>query len=135
MKPVMQTEFGLKGNCFMACVASITEIPLEELPNLYDDADQMGESWWEVTVQALTERGWIICWYDTDGDSLLTPPGWAIANGLSPRGTLSDKTDERIRHSVVVFDGEMNHDPHPDCTWLDGPADGYYIMIKTASND
>jgi hypothetical protein len=39
MKKVYQTRYGFEGNCFQACIASILELSLKEVPdfsNLYD---------------------------------------------------------------------------------------------------
>ena len=34
MIPVYQTTFGINGNCFAACLASVFEIELLKIPNL-----------------------------------------------------------------------------------------------------
>lgn len=129
MKPVEQTKFGYPdGNCMMACVASITEIPLDELPDLRTEADLVGKSWWYVSEKALAKNGWIILWHEVEVDKLI-PPGWSIANGDSPRG-ITNKDGSPVGHSVVVFDGELKHDPHPSDSGLDGPPYSYYILIK-----
>ena len=37
MKPVMQTKFGpVEGNCFCACLASMLELPIEDIPFYHD---------------------------------------------------------------------------------------------------
>lgn len=43
MKPVDQTTFGAPhGNCLMACVASILEVPLDSLPVMFDEIEKQG---------------------------------------------------------------------------------------------
>lgn len=35
MKPAMQTKFGeYEGDCFAACIASLFELPIEDVPDL-----------------------------------------------------------------------------------------------------
>lgn len=47
MKPVTQTKFGdPEGNCLMACVASIVEVPIDECPPLVTNDDPEGHGWW-----------------------------------------------------------------------------------------
>lgn len=59
MKPVHQTNFQRgTGNCFAACLASILEMPLEEVPNFcHEGSDADGSTWLERTARWLEERG------------------------------------------------------------------------------
>jgi predicted subunit of tRNA(5-methylaminomethyl-2-thiouridylate) methyltransferase len=54
MKPVKQTIFGLGGNCFAASIASILELPVEEVPNFMaiETAD-----YWTPMREWLRQRG------------------------------------------------------------------------------
>lgn len=115
MKPVRQTVFGNhKGNCFAACVASILELRLDEVPNFACQKP------WEAKMNAwLHERGLhsLTCHFvPVEGESEVVIPelrGYYIVSGTSPRAT----EDEHFLHSVVYLDGERCHDPHPDQTW------------------
>jgi len=98
MKPVQQTRFGKSGNCIQACVASILERPLEAIPDF---------------LSAKTNP-WLACqsWLDSQGYYLIGASNcWMcagiefIAGGMGPRG---------IGHCVVMRDGKVIHDPHPD---------------------
>lgn len=99
---VMQRPNG----CWAACISTLTGIPVGEFPSVPDDARE--ESWWdengtrlrnEITA-VLRKHGW-------RKDSTWTdiPRGFAMAYGTSPRG---------YEHAVVVHDGELWHDPHPE---------------------
>ena len=46
VKPVYQTQFGMpNGNCFAACVASILELKIEDIPNFCAIGD---ENWLQL---------------------------------------------------------------------------------------
>lgn len=102
MTPVYQTKFGdPDGNCFEACIATITGIALDEIPHYLDD------DWFGSYSAWLREHGWLAAWWEAGTGC--EPPGLAIANGVASRG---------LRHSVVVRDGALAHDPHPEGTGL-----------------
>lgn len=125
MIPVKQTKFGGEdGDCLPACVASILELDLADVPNFcagQDDGRWLGRmAFW------LSRRG--LCAVHTafvDSDPGTTPApedmgfaqrwcrtrrvGWAIVNGYTARG---------LSHSTVWFEGEPVHDPHPEPTPL-----------------
>lgn len=115
MIPVYQTQFGSpKGNCFMACIASILEIPLRECPDL--SADSVTD-WNETTDKWLAARGLKRIEHEADD---APPEGYALANGPSTRGLL---------HSCVAWNGKIIHDPHPSGEGL--LAIEWYTTIET----
>lgn len=96
MRPVDQTTYGHSdGNCFAACVASILEIPIAEVPNTFGLNDQL--------LRWLAQRGLSATLYDR---AEYVPPGYAIAAGPSLRFA------GRF-HACVAYDGRVVHDPHP----------------------
>ena len=100
MTPVDQTKFsgpGSVGNCFPACVASITGIPLDEIPNFCERP----EEWFADAMAWCALRGWAL---SPENDDELPDGKPCIASGPGPRGK---------RHSVVWMDGKMIHDSHP----------------------
>lgn len=101
MKPVDQTKFGYpEGNCFSACVASLLELDLSEVPFF------MGrEDWWEAFARWLYPRGLYPLHFPMRVDGL-GPPGLYIAGGASPR-------DPQYMHAVVARGREIVHDPNP----------------------
>lgn len=100
--PVDQTRFGQgEGNCFAACVATITGLDLDRLTESlgYGSGTDEEESWYDRAVRVLGERGWSMSY-----DTAKAPAGYCIASGPAERGLL---------HSTVALDGEIVHDPHP----------------------
>jgi hypothetical protein len=111
MKPVMQTLFYDKdgtGNCFEACLASILDMNISDIP-MFHEGD-----WFQRLWQWLKEKG-LTCHGTISPEDVLTYSdgidGYFIVAGESPRG-------KHIRggHAVVFKNGKMIHDPHPDGT-------------------
>lgn len=103
MKPVFQTIYSVPhGNCLQACVASILELSLEEVPNFM----LHGDGWWQYYVE------WMISNYNLQPISIViekgctVPHGYHFIQGKSPRGDYD--------HIVVAFNGNEIHDPFPD---------------------
>ena len=104
----MQTQFGdpdddVKGNCFAACVASILEIPLEDVP---DFAGR--ESWFLDADRFAREHGYTLLLFEVDkcrGKYTFYGDCYYIGSGKSPRGDWT--------HAVVCRGTKVVHDPHP----------------------
>ena len=117
MIPVTQTKFhesdsGTKGNCFAACVASILELPIDKVIPFDEYEDDEGNAWSDVAFSFFYER-------NLDIDISIKPiAGYAIACGFSERNVL---------HSVVVYNGEIVHDPHPSKSGIAEIM--YYLFI------
>ncbi len=102
MRPVHQTEFGNeKGNCYQACIASIFELELSEVPNFCVTTRL---NWFEAVQLWLYEYD--LCLIHIEPCTFPWVKGmYHIMSGKSPRGDWM--------HSVVGCDGEMEFDPHP----------------------
>lgn len=108
MKKVFQTKFGEKGNCFEACLASILEKKIDEVPTLGSDEGwlyklsdflaPLGLFYIEIDPENNEERKVIQAMYE-DGTDI-----YHFVNGISPRGG---------EHAVVGLNGKIVHDPHP----------------------
>ncbi len=95
MLAVDQTTYGADdGNCFSACVASILEMPIEEVPRFVN-----------LTPDFLTWLAGLGLSASLYEHTDYVPPGYSIAAGPSLRfpGKL---------HACVAFDGAVVHDPH-----------------------
>lgn len=109
MKPVMQTRDGFpKGNCLMAATASILEVPLESLPDLYEEGERRGGDalhWWGVYIETLLLHGLTVALVPNgeEGYPVVRPKGYAIASILYGE----------LHHATVALDGDIVHDPHP----------------------
>jgi hypothetical protein len=101
MKPVMQTRLaGADGNCFVACLASVFECAIADVPEFCDEPD------WIQQVQTwLRPRnlGMLALQVREDSD-LGAFEGWLIVSGDSGKG---------VEHATVWRDGQLVHDPHP----------------------
>lgn len=112
MRPVDQTILGRGGDCFSACLASILEIPLDEVPHVMIEDDYEGAlseflrlfDLWSLKMDVAVCRG-----------IELAPVGYHVISGPSPRQV---DGKEEMWHAVVGYNGEMVHDPHPSRTGL-----------------
>jgi hypothetical protein len=102
--PVDQTTFGIPGgNCFSACVASILELPIEDVPYFMDAPE---DKWFGAFEPWLAARGYYALYVEViDG---WTPRGLHILSGSMSRRRNAPE------HSVVARGSEIVHDPHPD---------------------
>lgn len=110
MIPIYQTRLGPRGNCLAACIASLIEVPIEDVdfscadhPHTWDDVAReklrpFGLSYIYAKVRREGGKGYPALW---------TGPTLCIAHGPSPRAT----------DHAVVYDCRWKrhaHDPHPD---------------------
>lgn len=135
MTPQKQTIFsdlttGVHGNCFTACVASLFDKPISEVPNFID----MGEDWFDAFIKYVHEQGAeLIGMYhlgpkEWPDDSLWQEfDGYAIAGGGSPRGVPNG-------HAVIYKNGEPFFDPHPSNAFLTVVEEFYAIRKPKTVN-
>jgi len=113
MKPTMQTMFFDKdgtGNCFEACIASILEMELSEVPMFH------GENWFSKFYDWLISKGFEYNGTINPSDIFnykIGIDGYFIVAGESPRGN-----HIRGGHAVIYKSGKLVHDPHPDNTGI-----------------
>jgi len=103
-KRIMQTELGPTGNCQSACLAMMLGCELSEVPNfaaLHSDPNEYAAA----MADWLRARGLFIVTFVRWQGVPWPPRGFYIAGGVSPRGN---------RHAVIIKDGELWFDPHPD---------------------
>ena len=132
MKPVMQTRVGnnpdAPGNCFSACVASILECSLADLPDEAEIVARIRQEvgavqWAEWPDRFKWNKSWERLWAETQAECLrrglwmlevsaplpflAEPPEvvWSIISAKSPRG---------LPHAVVGCGTRIAHDPHPE---------------------
>jgi len=109
MIPVYQTivsdeSKGVHGNCFPACLASIMELKLEQIP----DMQNTPSDWFNILWDFLINNGYEFYGTGTKEDVYsysIGIDGYYIVNGSSPRGV-------KRGHAVVFKNGVMVHDPH-----------------------
>lgn len=117
MRPVDQTMFGHTpphdaGNCLQACIASLLELPLDDVPHFVAD----GDGWWSALLDWLRCRGFWVA------ETVDPSPGLGFAGGKSPRGDWG--------HAVVTDGPDIAHDPHPSRAGLDGAPTEYRYLVQ-----
>jgi hypothetical protein len=110
MTPVDQTIFRSgAGDCLRACVATITGIPLEQIPNFCAEPD----AWYERFSSWLSSRGFAP--YSVglpDAEAVAEHLEWARVHGTRIAWIAGGQT-ARGRH-FVVYRGHLTfHDPNP----------------------
>jgi len=133
MIPIDQTRFGCHdpnepantapGNCWTACLASILELPLSEIPDeleFWKDGMKPLDSW--IPYQKKTHL-WLhnkdIVIVEVRMSSVFyTGPEecfdmYCILSGPSPRNS-------KVNHAVVGKGNQIVHDPHPSRKGLSG---------------
>lgn len=120
MKPVFQTRFGKEGNCWAACLASLFEVPLEEV----DHCSGNHEDWLQNTTKWLAARGWyyLELTFPRDGQIKCTAPpdGQLLICGCVTERGLNHAvigeihiTDRHDDGQVKSYDVYVAHDPIP----------------------
>lgn len=88
---------GRQGDCLRAAVASLLDLPPDEVPHFIESTGD----WWEDMAAFARGHGYIVTQHGPDHE----PPVFGLAFGFTNR------SDER--HAVVYRDGAMAWDPHP----------------------
>lgn len=127
MTPQKQTIFsdvdkGIHGNCFTACVASLFDKSISEVPNFIEFDDWFVTFWNYITSLGATFGGCRYTashsWPSEDEWDLFD--GYLIAGGGSPRGVPGG-------HAVIYRNGEPFFDPHPSNDFLTTVEEFYLI--------
>lgn len=115
MIPIRQTNPGGRGNCMAACIASILEIPIEDLPD-YRAIEAAGGPWLNAINTALSKH-WAKLYVETE---------WHLTPHIRPRGF---HLVNGGGHSVVGLEGVIVWDP----TGSGGPSlrriDNYGLLV------
>ncbi len=129
MKPVIQTDLSFEtGNCGEACIASILEIELSDIPRLHNPNDDQDGDIYCRNIRSFLSQ-FELSYIDLSMSEGHDPKDffkdcWIIATGPSPRAT-----KEWHRHAVVWRNGKTVHDPHPSGNGLI-KIDMYGVFIK-----
>lgn len=102
MKPLIQTKLHnpphQNGNCMAACLASLLEIEITDVPKFEDEHEK---EWYFSVLKWLSSLGYYLVYWEEE----IHWDGYHIAIGPSPRGNFS--------HCVIYKGKQMVHDPHP----------------------
>ena len=130
MTPLKQTIFsnekaGTVGNCLQSCVASLLDLPIEEVPHF----SWYMSDWFRKLYSFIEEKGYVVIITGVKQnpnwrEEIKGIDGYVIVGGKSPRGIFNG-------HAVIYKDGEPFFDPHPDNTFLLEIEDVYNIRKKS----
>jgi hypothetical protein len=127
MIKVFQTRRGARGNCFAACVASLLELGLEEMPEYLDEkGEPLYPGWLALWNEFLRPLGLGLVWVRHCACmACAPPPGYAIMAAKAPKDDEPENT-----HAVVCLDGAVVHDPLDDVKTHEGPyePDHWYVF-------
>lgn len=124
MRKVYQTIFDdTLGDCFRACVASIFEFPIKEMPNFWEQTQDAHE-FWQLNDNWISEhKGYrAISFEFKKEDRHLIDNVLCIASAKSPRG------NGNVDHAVVWLNG-LIHDPHRSNAGLAEEPDTFTLFI------
>ena len=109
MKPVYQTRYGAKtGNCFQACIASLFELNLQDVPdfcNRYDDG-----SYHKEFVKWLNKKGYSAI--SVKANSLYSH---CLKNCLV---LTAGKNKDGIMHQAIYKNGKPVFNPNKKCSGI-----------------
>ena len=131
MTPQKQTILsgeGKVGNCLQACVASLLDLPLDQVPHF----SSYGERWYQHLYRFLEGRGYELDYIHGMKQEERWPSdykgidGYFIVGGESPRGAIGG-------HAVIYFEGEPYFDPHPSNDFILEEHQVYVIRKREPS--
>ena len=105
MTPVEQTITQPPyGNCWPACIASLLDLPLQDVPQFFHGATEECH-WWDQWQDWLARFGLELQCIEAEHIPNLAPAGYSIMTVESPRGP--------YLHATIAKDGELVWDPSP----------------------
>lgn len=119
MEKVMQTQFGLGGNCEGATLATLLGLNLEDMPDFWegcdkstDDPEINGARYQENLNRFLKDHGYRSLSLGADGPHV----EWCveISKQMKVKHLVGGKSPRGYMHSVIWEHGELWHDPHPE---------------------
>lgn len=132
MIPVAQKNLhrpneGVWGDCHAACIASLLEVPLEDVPN-FGHGGPDGDEFNRRVRKYLGSHGLAMGSAAFDGTleavlrmmKLINPDVYYILGGRSKTG---------VDHSVIAFEDEIVHDPSINQSGIIGPCEDGFIWV------
>lgn len=118
MIEVEQTRFGLVGNCMHACLASILELQITDVPDTATVplARELPESrQWKRQFEAW--QSWLrlanLTLVEFPHEYVTIFPTGYVIMGVTSHRARPDDPSRRLLHAVVTLNGRLVWDPHP----------------------
>lgn len=129
MTPVYQDRFGARdGNCFAACIASLLDLPLSEVPN-FAAAGDADDWWWYAAICWLAERGW---WVRTIASVSAVDDDEHVSEDTLYILGVPSTIHEGLLHAVigrrVGRRWRIVHDPNPGSAATANPVDVFHLV-------
>ena len=111
------------GNCTESCIASILDLPIEEVPDFHKDLTRPGEETSSDEIREFWRR--IEDFLQSKNRIMMTiplnwvPPVYYLASGNTVRDT---------HHMVIMRDSRIFHDPHPSRAGLSNITHKWLII-------
>lgn len=115
MTPVKQTVSGHRGNCMSACIATLLDMPLKDVPNFWDNAEFLAtslgisenEAWWKLCKGFLELKGY----------GLITiVPYDILEHGIAGNYIVSGEINDSslVYHATIWKGDKLIFDPSPE---------------------
>lgn len=120
-KIVHDPKTGAVGDCWIACIASLLEYDINDIPHFMRDFD----SPLTATIKWLDERGYLYTEFHGSGlkdYAQMNYWGYHMIVGVSPRFA-------SVYHAVIGLNGEPVFDPHPDGTMILGEIEDWDLIF------
>lgn len=122
-RPTLQTRFDERGNCLNACIATLFDVGIDEVPWFEDE----NENWiFELSEWVQGKFGKYVCpvKFQSDDQAVLLGESLTIANIISPNPNVE-------RHAVITQNYRIVFDPM--CGEVDEPItdkhDATFLLI------
>lgn len=133
MKPVMQTMFGgcdapreQLGNCYPACVASVLDIALEDVPHFYQLHYRDNEAALDEALRFFRARDLVVVTFEWGSWARRYFHGTVVIfGGKSPRG----EYDHAIVGRITRDGWELLHYPHPSSDGIVGEPRNFDMIF------
>lgn len=106
MIKVIQTKHGEDGNCFAACIASLFDVEIDDIPFLADYQDW--EEYLNVLNSTLRNKFGVILLYGEFKDW----EDYIKENYIDSYYIVSGDTNKGLEHAVIYKNGELFHNPN-----------------------
>jgi hypothetical protein len=133
MIPVYQTPGHPVGNCLQACIASVLELPIEEVPDFCGPTENQSgydTAWFDKLLMWSRHRGVALAHFWLEDQWPIVNGCWGIVVGKSPRGEIHHAVVCRAKHNYGVTHLNYVHDPHPSGGFLVGNPTNCILLFK-----